>query len=66
MEIFTKLLRMAFQVGSNGQDHLSKRDFAVCWGAHGKFRFEKWFKVHDCGDCAKAYSSLFELLCSVF
>ena len=62
MEIVVKLVRMVFEVGRNGQDHLRKRYFAVCRGAHGKFRFEKRFKVHDGRYGAKAYRSLFQLL----
>ena len=65
MEIVVKLLSMAFEVFRNGQDHLSKRDFAICRWAYGKFGFEKRLKVHDCRYCAKAYGSLFQLLCGV-
>jgi hypothetical protein len=66
MEIVVKLVRMVFEVGRNSQDHLRKRDFAACRGAHGKFRFEKRFKVHDGRYSAKAYRSLFHLLRGVF
>ena len=57
---------MAFEVGRNGQDHLSKGDFGVYRGAQSKFGLKKRFKVHDCRYRAKTYSSLSQLLCGIF
>ena len=59
MEIVLKLFWMTFEVGRDGQDHLGKRDLAVCRGTHGKFGFEKRFKVHDGRYCTEANGGLF-------
>ena len=66
MEIIVKLFWMVFEISRDGQDHLRKRDLTTFWRAHGKFRLEKRFEIHDCRYCSKAYGSLSEFLTCIF